>query len=191
MACTQLAQVTNASTPFLIVGQPIEFVDNFRYLGRVLSKDDSDDMAAYARLQECKKVWGRFSQLLRVDGASPKTMGRFYQTILHQTLLFGSATWVPSTVGLNQIERFQARCARGMAHQHIHRCSDGTWIYPHTEDVLAKCGLQPVQAYIQRRRHRLFKHYAQTNSPTYSKCLSSPRTIRYRTWWTQNMDVDD
>ena len=80
--------------PFRIDDTPIEFVSEFRYLGRIISKDDTDDSAAYTRLQKAKQVWGRFSTLLRTDGASVLTMSRFYRTVIQQTLLFGSATWV-------------------------------------------------------------------------------------------------
>jgi hypothetical protein len=75
------------------------------------------------------------SQLLKGDGADVTTMCRFYRTIVHQTLLYGSATWTPSSkVSINRLERVQARCARGMTHQPIPRYSDKTWIHPHTSD---------------------------------------------------------
>ena len=115
------------STPFHIGDQAIEFVSQFRYLGRILSDDDSDDPAAFARLHQARVVWGRFANLLHRDGASVDTMGRFYVTIVQQTLLFGSSTWVLSSRTLQQLERFHARSAWGIAHRHIHRRSDGTW----------------------------------------------------------------
>ena len=74
----QCLATANESIPFYIGRNPIKFVSDFRYLGRILSKDDSDDKAAYVRMQEAKHVWGRFSYLLRQDGASVETMGRFY-----------------------------------------------------------------------------------------------------------------
>ena len=121
--------------PFHIGAEPIEYVPDFRYLGRILSEDDSDDMAAYTRMQKAKRVWGRFSHLLRLDGASVETMGRFYRTIIQQTLLFGAATWVLSTRSLSRLERFHARCARGIAHRPIQRRADGTWVTPMNLDM--------------------------------------------------------
>ena len=174
---------TAQSTSFFIGDNPIEFVPFFRYLGRMLAQDDSDDMAAYARLEQTKKVWARFSHLLRANGASAKTMGRFYRTVLQQTLLFGSATWVLSPTALNRLERFHARCARGMTHRHIQRRPDGTWIYPPTAEVLEACGLQPLSVYIQRRRNTLLRRYATTESVLYNKCLSMPRPPRSGAWW--------
>ena len=145
-------------------------------------------MAANTRLHLAKRVWGRFSHLLQADGASIETMGRFYRTIIQQTLLFGSATWVLTARSLNWLERFQARCARGITHRHTRRRADGTWITPHTEEVLATCHLQPLAICIQRRRHTLFKHYAET-SPLYRQCLTLRGTsLCSLAWWNLNLD---
>jgi hypothetical protein len=142
------------TTPFLIGDKKIEWVDSFEYLGPMLSADDTDDIAIYSRLEKAKKVWGMLSQLLKGDGADVTTMCRFYRTIIHQTLLYASATWTPSNVSINRLERFQARCARGMTHQPIHCCSDKTWIRPHTSDTLHQCQLHPLHDYILRRRKK-------------------------------------
>ena len=183
---SRLVQAVKNATPFLIGGNPVEYVEHFRYLGRMLSQDDSDDMAAFVRLQTARKVWGRFSILLRTDEVSAVTMGRFYRTIIQQTLLFASATWVLSTVGYNRLARFQARCARGIAHRHIQRRPDGTWIHPNTDAVLDECGLQPLQVYIHRRRSHLMEHYAQSESSSYRRCLSLPKVSRSGLWWQQS-----
>jgi hypothetical protein len=171
------------SIPFSIGGKPVEFVDTFRYLGRMVSKDDSDDMAAFARLEATQKIWGRFSHLLHADGASAKVMGRFYRTILQQTLLFGSATWVLSRLGLSRLERFHARCARGILHRHIQRRPDGTWFYPPTAEVLEACGLKPISFYIHRRRAHLLQRYAREDSSLYSRCASMASPVHGGAWW--------
>ena len=121
----------------MIGDEPIEYVPWFQYLGRMLTKDDSDDMAAHARLEKARSCWGRFSHLLRADGASAETMGRFFRMVIQQTLLFGSETWVLSPATIHQLEQFQACCARGMAHRPIQRRPDGSWIHPPTDEVLS------------------------------------------------------
>ncbi len=177
------ALIAENSPPFQIGEENIEYVDTFEYLGRVLSRDDSDDMAIFERLQKTRKTWGQFSQLLQGIGASPATMGRFYRTIIHATLLHGSASWVPTNSDIRRLERFQARCARYMTHQHIRRDRNGTWIYPHTADMLAVCHIQPVQTYIRHRKSRLLKRYAEKDSQLFGTCLSEPPTNRFRAWW--------
>jgi hypothetical protein len=61
------------TTPFLIEGKKVEWVDSFEYLGRMLSADDTDDIAIYSQLEKAKKVWGMLSQLLKGDGADVVT----------------------------------------------------------------------------------------------------------------------
>jgi hypothetical protein len=112
------------------------------------------------------------SQLLKGDGADVTTMCRFYRNILHQTLLYASVTWTPSSnVSINRLERFQARCARGTTHQPIHRCSNKTWIHPHTSDILHQCQLYPLHDHILRRKHYLRIRYATCESQLYGKCF--------------------
>ena len=52
------------SIPIRIGDGEVEYVDSFPYLGRILSKDDSDDLAAYAR---CRCVMPRAHRLWKVS----------------------------------------------------------------------------------------------------------------------------
>jgi hypothetical protein len=154
----------------------------------MLSADDTDDIAIYSQLEKSKKVWGMLSQLLKGDGADVTTMCRFYCTIVHQKLPYASATWTPSNVSINHLERFQARCAsRGMTHQPIHRYSDKTWIHPHTSDILHQCQLHPLHDYILRRRKHLRTRYATCESQHCGKCSSITNSNRLSTWWNLPM----
>jgi hypothetical protein len=56
------------------------------YLGRVLCKDDSDDMAAYTSLKkDTLYVWGQFKSLLQAGGASVvETMGRSIENLFYR-----------------------------------------------------------------------------------------------------------
>jgi hypothetical protein len=126
-------------------------------------------------------------QLLKGDGADVTTMCRFYRTIVPQTLLYGSATWTPSNVSINHLERFQARCARGMTRQPIHHCSDKTWIHPHTSDILHQHQLHPLYDYILRRRKHLRTRYATCESQLHGNCSSITNSNRLSTCWNLPM----
>jgi len=160
-------------------------------IGRILSQDDSDDMAAYIRMKQARQVWGRFKTLLQADGASVDAMGRFYRAVIQQTLLFGAETWVLSKRALSRLERFHARCARGIAHRPIRRNADGSWHHPPTTEVLETCHLQPVSVYIQRRRHTLFEHYAESYCDLCRECLKiTGPTPGSLCWWKLGMDLE-
>jgi hypothetical protein len=58
----------------------------------MISFESKSAMLSEKHTHRAKKVWGMLSQLLKGDGADVTTMCRFYRTIVHQTLLYASAT---------------------------------------------------------------------------------------------------
>ena len=182
---TQVAAATEAS--FSINGIPIDRVDDYLYLGRILRWNDSDDAAVDARLSKARSTWGRMSPILRADNASPKVMARFYMAVVQAILLYGSESWVISKGSLRRLETFHARCARHMAHRHICKLPDGTWEHPPTAEVLDLCGLSPISTYIAARKTTLLTSYAREHSSLYQQCLGSVPLGSYRTnqcWWS-------
>ena len=172
---------------FYVGDLEIEIVRLFQYLGRIICDDDSDDVAAYTQLKKARACWGRLGAILRSDGASPTTMGKFWKTILQAVLLYGSETWVISRRCLRRLIAFQARCARYMARRHIRQLPDGHWEHPPTAEVLADCKMHPLPTYINRRRHTLLTHYAMEHSASYAACKDLPTTpLRRQLWW--NLD---
>jgi len=82
-----------AEVTFQVGGQAINRVGQFRYLGRVLDGDDNDVYAASRQLSRAKAKWGRDGNVLRAEGASPRTMGYCYKAIVQAVLLYGSESW--------------------------------------------------------------------------------------------------
>jgi hypothetical protein len=181
---TQVTAATTAS--FSIGGKPIDRVDDYLYLGRILRWNDSDDAAVAARLSKARSTWGRMSPILRAANANPKVMARFYLAVVQAILLYGSESWVISTGTLRRLETFHARCARHMAHQHIRKLPDGTWVHPPTAQVLDLCGLSPISTYIAARKDTLLNSYAREHSPLYLECLGSRPSAcsrNHQYWW--------
>ena len=81
---------TAHDTMFHINGIPIERVDQFSYLGRILTWNDSDDVAILACLSKARSTWGRLNRILSSRDASPKVMARFYLAVVQAVLLYGS-----------------------------------------------------------------------------------------------------
>jgi hypothetical protein len=169
---------------FTVAGTKIDRVFEYKYLGRILSWDGSDDAAAYARLDKARTTWGRMRRILGRDHASPHVMARFYLAIIQAILLYGSESWSLSSDCMRHLNAFHARCARFMAHKPIRRHSDGTWDHPATDTVLQLCGLSPLPTYIAKRKTTLLNSYARPYCALYNKCLELPsRSIRRRVWW--------
>jgi len=183
------AQAAARNAQFYINGVPIETVTQYRYLGREVQANDRDDLAVTENIKKARARWGQLCRIFSNDSTNPKVMSRFYIALVQQVLLFGSETWVLSRRLLRRLEAFHNRCARHMAHRHIRRRADGTWITPHTADVLERCNLSPISTYIAKRKTTLLNHYAYEHSPIYRQCLESvPTTGRNRSmWWDDDI----
>ena len=136
---------------FYVNGEPIESVTEFKYLGQMMSADNSDnadDAAINYNITKATKTWWRMHRILSRDTADSRVMGRFYLAVVQAQLLYGSETWVISQHALKRLESFHRRCARAIAHRHIRQLADGTWEHPPMEEVLDFCGLSDISTYI-------------------------------------------
>ena len=73
---------------FTAYDQPLERVEVFRYLGRLLAYGDDDAQAVRACLKKARRSWARVSAILRRENVSPRTAGNFFQAIAQAILLF-------------------------------------------------------------------------------------------------------
>jgi hypothetical protein len=174
-----------ASTVFFVDSSPIETVPKFKYLGRFLSFDDRDDIAILTNINKSRSRWGRCGRILSSVHSTPKVMAGFYLAVVQAILLYGSETWVLSPKSRQRLEAFHHRCARHMAHQHIRRLPNNTWIYPSSIDILNICGLLPISVYIEQRKQHLLNHYVEPHSSFYRFCVDSYniRSNHHPKWW--------
>lgn len=180
----QAVEATNLV--FKVGDVPIETISEFKYLGRPLSADDSDDAAVSLNISRASKAWFGMYRILSRDGADSRTMARFYLAVVQAKLLYGSETWVLSQHSLKRLESFHARSARYIARRHIHCRADGTWKHPPTDEVLDACGLSPITTYIAKRKTTLLHNYALPSSALYNVCITSTPVgsgARHRMWW--------
>jgi hypothetical protein len=154
-----------AETVFYVDGVQVETVKEFKYRGRILSDDDSDVPCVDRNLARARKAWCRISRILLSEGAAPKVMATFYNTIVQSVLLYGAESWVLSKTVESKLKGFHRRCARYITGQHIRPNDpddlDGEWTYPPTATVLEAAGLWPIQEYIRRRRDTVLRFASQ------------------------------
>ena len=110
---------------FSVHGDVLEWVEVFKYLGRLLAQDDDDIQAIRAQLRKARATWACVGQVLRSKNASPRVAAKFYTTVVQAVLLYGSETWVLSTTALARLEGFHIRAAYRMAKQHKPRRGPG------------------------------------------------------------------
>jgi hypothetical protein len=81
---------------FTINNTPIKTVDEFKYLGRILDKNDNDWPAVCHAIKRAQIVWIHLRNLTRKDKADPKTMTSTYKAVVQAILLYGAESWVLS-----------------------------------------------------------------------------------------------
>ena len=91
---------------FTAYGEPLEQVDVFKYLGRLLAMDDNDMQAVRHNLRKARGVWKRISVLLRRENLPPRVCGMFYKAVVQSVLLYGSETWTLSASSMKCLEGF-------------------------------------------------------------------------------------
>jgi hypothetical protein len=170
---------------FNVGGKPIEIVDTFKYLGRVVANTDSDEAAVLRNLAQARKKWAHIQRVLIQDGVEPRTMAVFYRTVVLYVLLYGSESWVLSQDSMRRLRSFHRRCCRGLARDFIRQDKiTGEWICPNSDKVLQKIGVQSIEEYIQRRRDTIME-YAKTRN-IYEKCKNSEIASKNLPWWETN-----
>jgi hypothetical protein len=154
----QLHSKTAETSTLIINNTELQHVQMFKYLGRPLSATSNDQVAINYNLHKATKSWGRISNILRREGANPKTMGYFYRAVVQSVLLYSCETWHINPHNIMKLETFHNKVARHITHRHIRKLPNTEiWIYPNMEQVLQQAGLLPLQEYIQKRKTTLLR----------------------------------
>ena len=84
----------------------------FKYLGRVIARDDCNTPAIRRNLKRARKVWGRLSKVITTKGVVPRVVGMFYQAVVAAVLLYGSETWCLTDTARRPLDGFHVEAAR-------------------------------------------------------------------------------
>ena len=170
----------------------MEWVEVFKYLGRLLAQDDDDIQGICAQLRKARGTWARVGQVLRAEKVPPWIAAKFYKAVVQAVQLYGSKTWVLLTAALMSLEGFHIRAAYRMAVRHKPSRGPGNrWVYPKSKDVLEECGMSTLTEYITVRQQTIAVYVA--TRPILTKCRQGKRkrgAVPHRWWWEQQMDLD-
>jgi hypothetical protein len=131
--------------------EPLERVQVFKYLGRLIAGDDADTQAMRSNLRKARGVWAWISRVLWAENASPRTSGMFYKATVQAVLLYGSETWSLLPSSLKGLEGFHIRAAWQMSGLRPEKNPNGSWTYPRSKDVLKAAGLDTISHYMDVR----------------------------------------
>ena len=134
-------------------GEPIESVEEFKYLGSIITPDGGAERDISARIA---KAWGVFTSLKKAlwtrREISTKTKVRIYGATVRAVLLYACETWPIKTEDARTLDVFDHRCLR-----YILRIK--RWDRISNSEVRSRCGQsEELSLIIKRRRLKLLGH---------------------------------
>ena len=151
-------------------------------------EDDNDTPCIDFNLKKARGQWNSIAKILKREGANAKCMARFYITVVQSVLLYGADSWTASKKDHNKLQSFHQRATRYITGMHIRLVDSDRWEYPKHDEVLRKCGLFPIETYIQRWRGTLRKYIENYRNDLLQKaetCGRHCRNIRKIMSWKQ------
>ena len=123
----------------------------FKFLGRLLSYDNSDIQAVYSNLpkaQGAHAVGAGFFHPAIGECIPSGSAGSFLWQRCKQFCFFGSERWNLAATTLKSLEGFQIRSAWHMTTNHEPRQGQGISLYPELDAVLEEVPIWPIALYV-------------------------------------------
>jgi len=106
---------TSVLAPITVEGGVIDLVEQFQYLGSIISSDGELYAELSGRLAKAAKMFGSLRQSIFVNKSlSVKTRQCVYRSTVVATLLYGSETWALKARQARRLEVFHNRCVRAV-----------------------------------------------------------------------------
>ena len=183
-----LCQEASENVRFNVSGEEIIMVKEFKYLGRVLTHNDNDLAAIERQLKKARGVWGKIGKIIRKkSNCNPRIMSIFYKVIVQTVLLYGSESWVMSSLARNKVNAFHNRCSRFITGRHI-KLDGETWVYPSRVTTLQQADLLGVEDYIVKRKDTIGAYAESTDIfNSCQSCEGYTKNNRELMWWKQQL----
>ena len=148
-----------------IEGKLLNAVDNFKYLGSIVSNDTSMDAEITARIARATAAFGRLSKRLWTNnGIHLNTKIGVYKAAVLTSLLYGCETWTLTTKQTRRLEKFHQTTLRRIARI--------KWFHKVTNyEVLSRCNINSLQSMIDKARLRWTGHVVRMSNDRIPKAL--------------------
>ena len=141
-----------ANPRILINGKPIKSVDNFKYLGSIVSKDCSMEPELSARIAKANSAFNKLSKRLwSKSGIRLETKVMVYKAVVLSSLLYGSEAWTLTAKQIRRLERFHLKCLRSICRiKWYHKIPDF--------EILDRCKIPSLQTFLDKNKLRWMGH---------------------------------
>lgn len=102
----------NSTEPILVDGEPLEKVDEFTYLGSIVSTNEATHKDINSRLGKAQCAFAVLRSIWRSKQLRLKTKIRIYNSNVKSVLLYGSECWRVIQSDMKRLDAFNNRCLR-------------------------------------------------------------------------------
>ena len=171
----------------------LEQVQEFKYLGRIMTCTDDDWPAIHHNMKKARGAWARLSKILIRHGANPRISGKFYKAVIQTVLLYGCETWTISNQMISTLESFHHKMARQITRRHPRYIeAENQWIWPNMSEVLEEAGLKTMRHYINVRQTNFWRKVE--SRPLIEICRNITGisgSARHDFWWEERNIVQE
>jgi hypothetical protein len=156
----------NNNTPLHNIALPdnqhIQFTNNFKYLGSILSPELNEDAEIKARIRKAKSLIGTAKHFFNNRDVDLRTKHSIYNSFAINAVLWGCESWNLSAKNKNQLEAFH--------HSSIRRILNIKWQQVQSERIRNKqirfrfCNTPKLETYINRRTATYIGKVARTQT---------------------------
>ena len=142
---------TPTVAPITIDGEPLECVEDFSYLGSLISTEFGTQKDIKARLNKARGVFSQLRNIWKSKQYSLKTKLRLYNSNVKAVLLYGSECWRVTREDMRKVDVFHNSCL----------CKICNIFWPNrisNEELCKKTGSSHMSLEIKRRRLRWLGH---------------------------------
>ena len=138
-------------------GEQVEEVEQFCYLGSVITNDSSCDKEIKTRLGKANTTFGRLTNIWRNKSLNVKVKVRLYDSLVLSTLKYGAETWSMTAANMKKLEAAH--------HKWLRRILGITWRDMVTnEEVRKRTGMGKIEDTLRKSRLRWFGHMHRTDT---------------------------
>jgi len=103
---------STTNSQIIVNSEPLEQVDDFTYLGSIISKDNAAQKDIQARLGKTRGAFVRLKSIWKSTQYSTGTKIKLYNIVVKPVLLYGSECWRVTQNDMKKISVFHNRCLR-------------------------------------------------------------------------------
>ena len=159
---------TRGTQPVQLYGVDIEDVEDFVYLGTLMTSDGSSDAEVKARLAKARTAFCTLRNFWRNGIINQHTKLRIFKTNVLSTLLYGAESWKVTRGIMKKLEVFQRKCLRSILRI----------FWPNVisnDDLYLRTSFSPITEVIRQRRWRWIGHVLR---------MPNTRNAKVALYWT-------